>query len=181
MLDAELLPLASDRARLRPLRLEDASAYAEGTADAAVRAHAHLPAPHYTPDSVRTMIAEAVEPGLARGDLAVLAVADPASDAFAGSLVLFDVTEDEAEVGFWMHPAHRGRGLARAAVDLAAELASRSGMRRLRARTSPENTASRELLARAGFAEEGRSVGTAPSGEDVELITLVRGSLEGDR
>ena len=181
MLDAALLPLASDRARLRPLRDEDASAYAEGTADPAVRAHAHLPAPHYTPASVQAMLVEAVEPGLARGDLAVLAIADPAGDAFVGSLVLFDVTEGEAEVGFWLHPAHRGRGLARAAVDLAAELASRSGMRRLRARTSPENTASRELLARAGFVEEGRSVGTAPSGEDVELITLVRGSLEGDR
>ena len=181
MLDAALLPLASDRARLRPLRAEDAAAYAEGTADAAVRTYAHLPEPHYTPDSVRTMIVEAVEPGLARGDLAVLAIADPATDAFVGSLVLFDVTEDGAEVGFWMHPAHRGRGQARAAVDLAAELASGSGLSRLRARTAPGNTASRELLARAGFVEEGRSVGTAPSGEDVELITLVRGSLEGDR
>ena len=43
MLDPDLLPLASDRARLRPMRAEDAADYAEGTADAAVRARAHLP------------------------------------------------------------------------------------------------------------------------------------------
>lgn len=174
MLDADLLPLAADRARLRPMRAEDAAAYAVGTADPAVRAHAHLPEPHYTPESVRAMITESVEPGLARGDLAVLTVADAGTDAFAGSLVLFDVTEDEAEMGFWMHPAHRGRGLARHALGLAAELATVSGLRRLRARTAPENTASRALLARAGFAEDGRGAGTAPSGETVELVSLVR-------
>ena len=174
MLDPDLLPLASDRARLRPMRAEDAADYAEGTADAAVRARAHLPETQYTPASVRAMIAESVEPGLARGDLAVLTIADPATDAFAGSLVLFDVTAAEAEVGFWMHPDHRGRGLARAAVELAAELAAGSGLRRLRARTVPDNTASQALLTGAGFAVEGRGAGTAPSGEEVELLTLVR-------
>ncbi len=44
MLDADLLPLAADRARLRPMRAEDAAAYAVGTADPAVRA-AYLGAP----------------------------------------------------------------------------------------------------------------------------------------
>jgi len=174
MLDPALLPLASGRARLRPLRAEDAAAFAEGAADPSVRAHAHLPAPHYTQDSVRAMIAGTAEPGLDRGDLAVLAVADPGTDAFAGSLVLFDVAGSGAELGFWMHPAHRGRGLARAAVDLAAELAARSGLRHLRARTVPGNAASRSLLAGAGFAETARAPGTAPSGEEVELLTLVR-------
>jgi RimJ/RimL family protein N-acetyltransferase len=174
MLRSDLLPLASDRARLRPMRAEDAVAYAEGTDDPEVRTHAHLPAPHYTPASVRAMITQDAEPGLARGDLAVLTIADPGTDVFAGSLVLFDVAEDEAEVGFWMHPAHRGRGLARAALDLAAALAAGSGLRRLRARTVPENTASRALLVRAGFAEEVRVRGTAPSGKDVELLTLER-------
>ena len=174
MLRSDLLPLASDRARLRPMRAEDAVAYAEGTADPEVRAHAHLPAPRYTPASVRAMITEDAEPGLARGDLAVLTIAEPGTDAFAGSLVLFDVAENAAEVGFWMHPAHRGRGLARAAVDLAAALVAGSGLRRLRARTAPENAASRALLARAGFSEDGRGAGTAPSGETVELVSLVR-------
>jgi RimJ/RimL family protein N-acetyltransferase len=156
------------------MRAEDSVAYAEGTDDPEVRAHAHLPAPRYTPASVRAMIAADAEPGLARGDLAVLTVADLATDTFAGSLVLFDISEEEAEVGFWMHPAHRGRGLAHAALELSARFAAGSGLRRLRARTVPENTASRALLARAGFAEESRVQDTAPSGRRVELLTLER-------
>lgn len=179
MLDASLLPLDDARVRLRPLLPEDAADYAAGTADPAVREFAHLPEPEYTEASVRAMIAGTAAGGLAAGDLAVLAIADAATDAFAGSLVLFDVCagEDgapEAEVGFWLHPAHRGGGRARAALDLAARWAGSCGLHRLRARTAEGNAASRRVLAGAGFAETGSAEGTAPSGETVALIHAVR-------
>lgn len=178
MLDHDLLPLTTTRARLRPLRHADATAYAEGTDDPLVREFAHLPAPQYTPESVRAMIDEVVVPALDRGDLAVLTIADPATDAFGGSLVLFDVTAHSAEVGFWIHPAYRGSGLAAAALELAAELAGRSGLTLLTARTLPENVASRSVLARAAFTAESRRTSTAPSGREAELINYSR-SLEG--
>ncbi|MBB3049834.1 RimJ/RimL family protein N-acetyltransferase [Prauserella isguenensis] len=174
MLDSSLLPLHDDRARLRPLRHDDAAAFAEGTADPAVREHGHLPEPEYTPESVRAMIDRDAAPGLERGDLAVLAIADAATDSFAGSLVLFDVSEDSAEVGFWLHPRHRGSGLTGAALSLAADLARGSVLAALTARTAPENIASQRALAAAGFETVGREVGTAPSGESVELLHLVR-------
>lgn len=174
MLDSALLPLQDARVRLRPLTVADAPAYAAGTGDDAVREFGHLPEPDYTPESVRAMITRDADPGLARGDLAVLAIARAESDAFAGSLVVFDVTDEAAEVGFWVHPDHRGHGLAAAALELAAEFARRSGLHTLTARTLPQNVASRRALAAAGFAAGGRDVGTAPSGHRTELVAFTR-------
>lgn len=174
MLDASLLPLQNDRARIRPLRRDDAHAFAEGAADPAVRAFAHLPEPDYSPASVATMVDEVVMPGLARGDLAVLAIADPETDGFAGSIVLFDVSASRAEAGFWLHPAHRGAGRARAALDLAIGFARQSGLDQLVARTVVDNPGSMRVLAASGFRETGRGPGTTPSGADVELASYVR-------
>src|SRR5690606_21602551 len=104
----------------------------------------------------------------------VLAIADAASDAFAGSLVLFDVTDHGAEVGVWVHPAHRGKGITTAALRLAVHFASGSGLRELTARTLPENTASQRVLETAGFIGTGSAVETAPSGQQVELLHYMR-------
>ncbi|MGW5412448.1 GNAT family N-acetyltransferase [Actinomadura geliboluensis] len=174
MLDAALLPLQNDRVRLRPLRSDDAAAFAEGTGDPAVRQYGHLPEAEYTPESVRAMIRRDARPGLERGDLAVLAIADATTDEFAGSLVVFDVRDRQAEVGFWVHPQHRGSGVTNAALDLSVSFAHDSGLRELTARTSPENVASQRVLASAGFTLQGRGKGTAPSGEHVELLHYVR-------
>lgn len=174
MLDRALLPLADDRVRLRPLLSEDAVAFAQGTLDPAVKRYAHLPEPVYTPATVRTVIERDVVPGLARGDLAVLAIADAGSDAFAGSLVLFDVGEQKAEIGFWLHPEHRGRGFTVAAVDLAARFARASHLSTLTARTLPENAASQRVLEHTGFVLEGERADVTPSGRRVELLHYAR-------
>lgn len=170
MLNSHSLPLQSDGVQLRPLQPQDATAFAEGTADSAVQQYGHLPEPEYTPESVRSMIKREATPGLERGDLAVLAIADAGTDAFAGSLVLFDVSEHTAEVGFWIHPAHRGSGVAAIALHLAARFARVSGLRELTARTLPENPASQRTLAAAGFTLECRGLDMAPSGDQVELL-----------
>lgn len=170
MLDRSLLPLDDGRVRLRAMRPEDATAYASGSADAAVRRFGHLPRPEYTPGSVRTMIEQDVEPGLTRGDLAVLTIAAAESDAFAGSLVVFDVSGDTAEVGFWLHPDSRGSGYAAAALGLAANFARASGLTLLTARTVPDNEGSRRALTAAGFTHTASMIEEAPSGQPVELL-----------
>lgn len=170
MLNADLLPMRSDRAVLRPMRTEDAGAYAAGTEDTAVRRYAHLPEPGYTEESVTALVGGTIREGLESGELAVLTIADPATDVFAGSLVLFDVSDDSAEVGFWVHPDHRGKGLAEAALQLALVFARRSRITRLEARTLPENQASQRVLERTGFLPSGRQWGTAPSGQEAELL-----------
>ncbi len=164
----DFLPVTHDGVLLCPLAEADAEAYAAGTKDPAVRHYAHLPLPEYTPETVRDLARGEVRKGLESGRLAVLSILDAATEEFFGSLVLFDITEHEAEVGFWLSPHARGRGVARRALATATRLARRLGLRSLTARTAPENTASRRTLEAAGFHPEGaprRS--TTPSGAHV--------------
>lgn len=170
MIDASLLPLHDGQVRLRTLRSADAVAFAEGTGDPEVRHYAHLPEPHYTPASVRAMVDGPAHEGLARGDLAVLAIADATTDRFMGSVVIFGVTPAGAEVGFWLHPEYRGHGRTGAALGLAAELAQRSGLSHLTARTAPDNQPAQRVLAQAGFTATGRGHSVAPSGQSMDSL-----------
>lgn len=172
MLDAAILPLISDAVVLRPMRPEDAPAYARGTTDPGVREFAHLPEPEYTPESVLRIMTEQISPGLAGGSLAVLTIADPATDAFAGSFVIYDVTDDSAEVGFWLLPEQRGTGRGRAALQLATEFVRRSGITQLTARTVPSNAASQRTLVRAGFDPLDLTIGETPAGQETALQTF---------
>ncbi|WP_298042344.1 GNAT family N-acetyltransferase [uncultured Citricoccus sp.] len=170
MLDATTLPITFENTRLRPLSELDADAYAAGTKDEAVRRFGHLPESDYTPESVRRMIRDEVAEGLSSGTLAVLALADAETDRFVGSLVLFDVSTNSAEVGFWMHPDARGAGHARRGLELASCFARNSGLRTLTARTLLKNKASQRCLTNAGFHEVERAVGTTPAGQCEELF-----------
>ena len=170
MLDATTLPITFENTRLRPLSELDADAYAAGTKDEAVRCFGHLPDSDYTPESVRRMIRDEVAEGLSSGTLAVLALADAETDRFVGSLVLFDVSSEAAEIGFWIHPDARGAGHARRGLELASRFARNSGLRTLTARTLLENKASQRCLTNAGFHEVERAIGTTPAGQREELF-----------
>lgn len=174
MLDATTLPITFENTRLRPLSELEADAYAAGTKDEAVRRFGHLPESDYTPESVRRMIRDEVAEGLSSGTLAVLALADTETDRFVGSLVLFDVSSEAAEVGFWIHPDARGAGHARRGLELASRFARNSGLRTLTARTLLENKASQRCLTNAGFHEVERAVGTTPAGQREELFQYRR-------
>ncbi|APX32638.1 hypothetical protein BH708_07810 [Brachybacterium sp. P6-10-X1] len=149
---------------------QDASAYAAGTDDAAVREHGHLPEPEYTEDTVLALIRGPIRDGLGRGDLAVLTIADPSTDDFVGSLVLFGATDTSIEVGFWIHPDHRGEHLSTAALALATEIVRRSGFTSVTARTALENVASQRALERSGYERGTSQRDTAPSGESTILM-----------
>ncbi|UPK74118.1 GNAT family N-acetyltransferase [Nocardioidaceae bacterium SCSIO 66511] len=170
MLKASLLPLRSDRVVLRAMRREDAGAYAAGTSDPSVREYAHLPEPEYTEESVLALIEGPIKEGLASGDLAVLTMTVPSTDEFAGSLVLFGPTGTSIEVGFWVHPDYRGRGLSADALALAHDFARRSGFTTVTARTAPKNSASQRTLDRSGYLRSGSAPGTTPAGESMDLL-----------
>src|SRR5699024_433325 len=76
---------------------------------------------------------------------------------------------DSAEIGFWVHPDHRGKGLAPSALALAAAFARRSGLSRLTARTVPENRAAQRALEKSGFLQGEPTGDVAPSGQEVVL------------
>jgi len=169
------LPAHCDDVRVRRLRYGDAEAFALGTRDPAVREHGHLPLTEYTPHIVREQIDGVIAQGLADGTLAALAIADRASDHFAGSVVLFDIHDDRAEVGFWLTPQARGRGFAVKSLHAVAGLGAAAGLSVLQARTSPENVASQRVLEASGFTSKGAArPQRTPSGAVVPLLAFVR-------
>lgn len=99
-----------------------------------------------------------------------MAIADTQDDDFQGSVVLFDVADGSAEVGFWLVAEARGAGLASAAVELAQRFARLCGLESLRTRTVTDNTTSQRVLMRAGFAEVARTHEATPSGRHATLI-----------
>jgi RimJ/RimL family protein N-acetyltransferase len=91
------------------------------------------------------------------------AVADPVTDELLGSLTLFRIRPGhEAEIGYWVHPDARGRGVATEACRLAVRHAllpeedGGLGLARVRAVAAEGNSASRRVLEKAGLRPQGR-------------------------
>ncbi len=78
---------------------------------------------------------------------------------YCGQLTVGNVVRGplrSAWIGYWVTSGIAGRGVASAAVALAVDHCfDRVGLHRLEATVRPENAASRAVLARAGFREEG--------------------------
>ncbi len=109
----------------------------------------------------------------ARGGSLTWTVADAATDELLGWISLFHVTPGrEAEVGYWVHPAARGRGVAAEACRMAVRHAfidvedGGLGLHRLTAYAAVDNLASHRILERAGFTRYGveRSSTLLPDG-----------------
>ena len=91
------------------------------------------------------------------GSHASWAVADDPG-TLLGSVSVYQVDHEhgDAEVGYWLAPWGRGRGVATAAVNRAAAYAfAELGVHRLRLMHSVENPASCAVAARTGFVLEG--------------------------
>lgn len=147
------VPISDGVVTIRLMFDVDADAYAAGADDALVKRFAHLPLEKYTPQVVSDMIQGVITDGLRDRTLAVLTIADASSDSFLGSLVIFDVKQDEAEIGYWVAPTHRGHGVSERALMLGVEIARILGLKKLCARTVRENPASLKSLLKAGFSQ----------------------------
>jgi RimJ/RimL family protein N-acetyltransferase len=90
-------------------------------------------------------------------------VADPETDALAGTISLFDLKPGrEAEIGYVAHPEFRGRGLTTEACALVvrhgfvAPEDGGLGLQRIVVFAAEENAASRRVIERNGFTAVGR-------------------------
>ena len=149
--------LADDAVAVRPLRREDAEAYA-----GAVRADPRLGwLAGYEQDPDEHWVRERADqqPGWAEeGGGVELAVADPADGTFWGSVTLHQVDwkDRRCEVGFWLVPEVRGRGIGTRAVSLAVSWAFETLDRlRVEMTTTPDNPVVPKLARRLGFTHEG--------------------------
>ena len=169
-----VLPVSDGTVSIRTMSAADAEAYAAGTKDALVKRFAHLPLESYTPQVVLTMIEGAIAEGLRDGTLAVLTIGDARSNTFLGSLVFFDITTDDAEIGYWIAPEHRGRSVASRALALTVEIASGLSFKRLRAKTVEDNPVSQKVLLKAGFEQSGDvRPEVAPSGKTQMSVNYI--------
>jgi RimJ/RimL family protein N-acetyltransferase len=93
-------------------------------------------------------------------------VADPDTDQLLANISLFDLKPGrEAEIGYWAHPAARGRGVTTEACGLVVRHAfvpeedGGLGLRRLLIFAAEDNSASRRVIEANGFVATGRERG----------------------
>ena len=84
-------------------------------------------------------------------------IADAQTGEIVGSGGLVgDLGDGRAEIGYWVAPAHRGKGIATRAVRLVADWAlGEGGFARVELHIHPENPASARVAEHAGFRFEG--------------------------
>jgi RimJ/RimL family protein N-acetyltransferase len=157
---------------LRPWRCADARALARIANDASIAGMLRDVFPHpYTLDDARAFLKHVAN---AAGPARNFAVELDGELVGGIGLVQFtDVHRGNAEIGYWMSAAHRGRGLASRAVKLLVRWAFASlDVRRIEARIFGWNHASVKLAQRCGFHCESVRRGAVIKGDRVgdELV-----------
>ncbi|TGN34264.1 GNAT family N-acetyltransferase [Aeromicrobium chenweiae] len=152
--------LESERLRLRPFAAADVPRLVEMCNDPVSRRFlAWLPQP-YTAASAEAYLNDCLWQA-ATGAKATWAVADRDSDELLGNIAVMDMlglNRDHGEIGYWMHPDARGRGLAteacRTVVDHALD-PDGLDRRRLSLYAAEDNPASHAIALAAGFSYYG--------------------------
>ena len=90
------------------------------------------------------------------------------------SAVQVSTREQTVEIGFWLGPDARGRGLMHDALGLFVPALFDAGWTAVVSETDVRNAASRSALESAGFAEVGRARRRLPDGTDVQAVEFVR-------
>jgi RimJ/RimL family protein N-acetyltransferase len=146
-------PLGDEAIRLRPWSPDDAEAAARAAVDPAVQRFTPIPA------ALAPQWIALKEERRRAGTGLELVISPEDGDAWCGGVLLLNVAPDrsQGEIGYWLAPEVRGRGLATRAVGLLAGWAlapGGPGLRRLELHTHPENAPSRRLAERSGFVHE---------------------------
>jgi RimJ/RimL family protein N-acetyltransferase len=164
---------------LRPWRDADAARIVEACADPTTqRWLPHLPSPFGPPEAAAWLTAKRTH--LAEGAAMGWCIADPADDGALGAVDIFGLERrgNEAEVGYLLHPAARGRGLMTEAVRLAVRHAvvpvedGGLGLSRVALRAATRNASSRRVAEAVGFREIGvqRGIDPQPDGSVDDLM-----------
>jgi RimJ/RimL family protein N-acetyltransferase len=172
--------LEADGIRLRAFRATDAKRVVEACNDERTQFWlAGLPSPYQLSDA--EVFIETRKGVLAAGDGVVWAIADAESDELIGCVSMFDmnhrIDKTLAEIGYWLHPDARGRGVMTTAVRLVIEQAFKPveeggfGRRRLVLFAVEGNTASTHVAEANGFTHVSleRSAGPRRDGQYSDL------------
>jgi RimJ/RimL family protein N-acetyltransferase len=169
--------LARDGVALRRMRARDAAPFVQAFRDDP-QLGVHVGMDEDPTESwVRRFIAR--QPRLrAGGHYLGLTVTDETGAPFLGHVMLHSVAwhHRRAEVGYWLVPEARGRGLGQAAVGALVDWAFDAlGLARIEITTTPDNHGARALAERLGFTEEGVMIGrNLERGRRVDIVMLAR-------
>lgn len=168
---------------IRPWAARDADAVYAACQDSDIQRWTAVPRPYlreHATDYVTTSAAQA----WADGTGAHLAVVDAGTDEVLGAcgLITLDRTAGTAEIGYWIAPWARRRGVATAAARAVCRWALGSlGLRRVLWRAEVGNQASRLIAIRLGFRLDGTSRQSLRRGDgsyaDAWAATLLPGEL----
>lgn len=142
--------------RLRPWREDDVPAMVAAGQDPLTVRFTSVPE-GFTPDQARRLVHGTYPAAYENASAATFAVVDPDDGTLLGlaCLIRLALAAKRAEVGYWVAPWARGRGVAVAATTAVVEWAFGLGFERLELLAEPENTGSLAVAARCGFRVEG--------------------------
>jgi RimJ/RimL family protein N-acetyltransferase len=154
--------VAGDRVVLREFRDDDVPRIVEACSDERTSHWLwRMPRPYTEPDARAYLVTAVEKPATGTG--VGWAVADPVSDELLGSITLFDLKPGrDAEIGYWTHPAVRGRGVMTEACGLAVRHAFTPaedgglGLVRLGISAAEGNAASHRVITANSFRPMGR-------------------------
>jgi RimJ/RimL family protein N-acetyltransferase len=168
--------LRGERVVLRALRPDDADDLAAGCDDPLTQQFLPLLPGPYTREHALWWITEGAPLRINVGEWAY-GFADPATDRLVGGGGGKRLGDGVAEIGYWVAPWARRRGVATEACRLlAANVLSQPGIERLILHTQWENTASQRVALASGFTREGveRAGGGRRDGSRHDLIVWAR-------
>ena len=158
---------------LRPPLPGDAEAVTAACQDPEIQRWTLVPSPYRREHAVR-WLAEAPE-GARAGETVTLLAFDGEDGRLAGSFSLMEIDLDRGygEIGYWVAPGARRRGVATRAVGMLHEWARTAlGMRRIEILPHVDNAPSRRVAERCGYTDTGE-LRSAPRGEDHGAVHAV--------
>lgn len=176
--------LADDEIRLRPFRDDDVPGVALACSDPLTQMYTRVPFPYDEEDAREFVVGAAGRRMI--GESMDLAVASRDDDRLLGAigLIVDRHDADRAEIGYWVAPHERGRGVAGRALALLATWAvTEGGFARLDLQAALANEASIRVAGRCGFVREAtlRSAWYRGAGRsDMALFSLLPSDVKRD-
>jgi RimJ/RimL family protein N-acetyltransferase len=167
---------------LRPVSEADVPAFVDAFQDPAVAQGAYHGQIAATDDALRPYLKRNAE-RMKSGDAVLVGVWEADAERLSGQTMLFNIDWEEgaAELGFWVAPWARGRGLSEPALRLTVAFAfDHLDIERVYGLTGVDNEAAHRAMERAGLRREGilRGVMKDSTGR---LDQVCFGILAGDR
>lgn len=178
-------PLADGRIALRPPRESDVDAVTAACQDPLIVRYTLVPSP-YSPDDAREWLRSA-ERELKEGSGLHLAAVDAGTSKFCGAVGMSEINwrHRVGQIGYWVAPEARRRGVATGALRLLSRWALNVlGLARVEVRVDVENESSQRVAEAAGFVREGVLRSRAESKGrrwDEVMFSLLPVDLERDR